>query len=88
MWILNALIVGNVFGIGLAIGFKFVEHITNKCIGEIASKQLVRVKELEQLSKEIDEQADKLNIHLYDLCLSRCRKIRANGGQSTGNTRA
>ena len=72
----------------MAIGFKFVEQITDGYVSETASKQLVRLKEIDQLSKEIDEQADKLNIRLYDLYLARCRKARANGGQSEGNARA
>ena len=81
MWLLTVgtkvTAIGMFLSLGVSIAGTSMSRYTDKVIGEEVIRQLERLKEIQALRKEIDEQGDKLTILLYNIYLERCRKVRA-----------
>lgn len=63
--------------LGVGLAHRLFSNVINKNIEEEIKKELARIKEIQALRKEIDEQGEKLTILLYNIYLERCRRVRA-----------
>ena len=81
MWILivgtKVTAIGMFLSLGVSIAHRLLSNVINKNIEEDIKKELARIKEIQALRKEIDEQGEKLTILLYNIYLERCRRVRA-----------
>ena len=81
MWILivgtKVTAIGMFLSLGTGLAHRVFSNVINKNIEEDIKKELARIKEIQALRKEIDEQGEKLTILLYNIYLERCRGVRA-----------
>ena len=81
MWLLivgtKVTAIGMFLSLGAGLAHRVFSNAINKNIEEDIKKELARIKEIQALRKEIDEQGDKLTILLYNIYLERCRRVRA-----------
>ena len=81
MWILivgtKVIAIGMFLSLGTGLAHRVFSNVINKNIEEDIKKELARIKEIQALRKEIDEQGEKLTILLYNIYLERCRRVRA-----------
>ena len=81
MWIIivgtKVTAIGMFLSLGTGLAHRLFSNIINKNIEEEFKKELARIKEIQALRKEIDDQGDKLTILLYNIYLERCRRVRA-----------
>ena len=81
MWILivgiKVTAIGMFLSLGTGLAHRVFSNVINKNIEEDIKKELARIKEIQALRKEIDEQGEKLTILLYNIYLERCRRVRA-----------
>ena len=81
MWILivgtKVTAIGMFLSLGPGLAHRVFSNVINKNIEEDIKKELARIKEIQALRKEIDEQGEKLTILLYNIYLERCRRVRA-----------
>ena len=80
MWLLivgtKVTAIGMFLSLGVSIAHRVFSNVINKNIEEDIKKELARIKEIQALRKEIDDQGDKLTILLYNIYLERCRRVR------------
>ena len=69
--------IGMFLSLGAGLAHRLFSDVINKNIEEDIKKELARIKEIQALRKEIDEQGEKLTILLYNIYLERCRRVRA-----------
>ena len=81
MWLLivgtKVTAIGMFLSLGTGLAHRVFSNVINKNIEEDIKKELARIKEIQALRKEIDEQGEKLTILLYNIYLERCRRVRA-----------
>ena len=81
MWILivgiKVTAIGMFLSLGTGLAHRVFSNVINKNIEEDIKKEWARIKEIQALRKEIDEQGEKLTILLYNIYLERCRRVRA-----------
>ena len=81
MWILivgtKVTAIGMFLSLGTGLAHRVFSNVINKNIEEDIKKELARIKEIQALRKEIDDQGEKLTILLYNIYLERCRRVRA-----------
>ena len=81
MWIIivgtKVTAIGMFLSLGAGLAHRVFSNVINKNIEEDIKKELARIKEIQALRKEIDDQGDKLTILLYNIYLERCRRVRA-----------
>ena len=81
MWLLivgtKVTAIGMFLSLGAGLAHRVFSNVINKNIEEDIKKELARIKEIQALRKEIDDQGDKLTILLYNIYLERCRRVRA-----------
>ena len=81
MWLLivgtKVTAIGMFLSLGAGLAHRVFSSVINKNIEEDIKKELARIKEIQALRKEIDDQRDKLTILLYNIYLERCRRVRA-----------
>ena len=81
MWLLivgtKVTAIGMFLSLGTGLAHRVFSNVINKNIEEDIKKELARIKEIQALRKEIDDQGDKLTILLYNIYLERCRRVRA-----------
>ena len=81
MWILivgtKVTAIGMFLSLGTGLAHRVFSNVINKNIEEDIKKELARIKEIQALRKEIDEQGEKLTILLYNIYLERCRRVMA-----------
>ena len=69
--------IGMFLSLGTGLAHRLFSNVINKNIEDEIKKELARIKEIQALRKEIDEQGDNLTILLYNIYLERCRRVRA-----------
>ena len=81
MWILivgtKVTAISMFLSLGTGLAHKLFSNVINKNIGDEIKKELSRIKEIQAIRKEIDEQGEKLTEHMYNIYLERCRRVRA-----------
>ena len=85
MWLLivgvKVTLIGMFLSVGAGLAHKLFSNVINKNIGDEIKKELSRIKEIQAIRKEIDEQGDNLTILLYNIYLDRCRRVRGKWEQ-------
>ena len=81
MWLLivgtKVTAIGMFLSLGIGLAHRLFSNVINKNIEDEIKKELVRIKEIQAIRTEIDEQGEKLTILLYNIYLERCRRVRA-----------
>lgn len=81
MWLLimgtKVTAIGMFLSLGTGLAHRLFSNVINKNIEDEIKKELVRIKEIQAIRTEIDEQGEKLTILLYNIYLERCRRVRA-----------
>lgn len=81
MWILivgtKVTAIGMFLSLGTGLAHRLFSNVINKNIEDEIKKELTRIKEIQAIRTEIDEQGEKLTILLYNIYLERCRRVRA-----------
>ena len=80
MWILvvgtKVTLIGMFLSLGAGLAHRLFSNVINKNIEDEIKKELARIKEIQAIRAEIDEQGENLTILLYNIYLERCRRVR------------